>query len=838
MHSYSRAARTFILLVWCLGAFGALAAFIVPAPAGDHLPPYAIAVMVTLAAVAGAQKISLIRSGPLSERSCITLGFFIVFASLIAFGLRACVLVAIVTGLSSSLFPRRMPAHQVLFNVAAITSTAWLCALAFAFANDGRVGGEMHLSTAKAVIAAALVYFFANTGLVATVIGLCSRQSVLAVWRESFLWTALSYLAGASLLMMGRALLGEQANLLLVVPVLAFFYQSYTVYAEKSAQKERHIQELQAGKKQLADLYLATVKSLATAIDAKDQSTHAHIQRVQRYAIAIAEKLPVEGEEMEALKTGALLHDIGKLGVPDYVMLKPGPLTPDEFDKMKQHVVIGASILEPVPFPGPVAAVVRYHHERWDGSGYPEGLSGEAIPLVARILAVADVFDALTSTRPYRLAWTPEQAQIYLSSQSGILFDPRVIAAFLQVQREIALDDASGAQAAPLVSAEEEAARLQIRRNSSEIWAMHEVTSVLGTHVQLNQRMELLGQKIAALFPGAVCHFLLCETNPLLRSALRPEDKTVATGDDRTLRVISPETSGEFDTRMQITSDSLIEAMFCSRRAYRGPCSSETLQDMFLTSRSTAAESALLVPLFHIEEALGVICLYHADANAFTYEDDLLLRRIGEQVQGILYHHLEFDRTRSDALTDPLTGLNNVRYLAQAVDPILKRSTNDATLTPCVLLYLDLDNFKPINDNFGHPQGDRALCDVAQLLRKELRPSDHLVRYGGDEFLILLPDITETAAFHVIARLRQQVQNYRTDLHHPVLGEMRLDVSIGMAYCPRDGVDLHTMVSVADQRMYREKTRHKNAGDGATVIPSEAIAVVGHPVSEANSPRH
>ena len=134
----------------------------------------------------------------------------------------------------------------------------------------------------------------------------------------------------------------------------------------------------------------------------------------------------LDGDELEGLNTGALLHDIGKLGVPEYVLLKPGRLTDEEFAKIKKHPEIGAAILDPVEFPWPVLPVVKYHHEKWDGTGYPEGLEGEDIPLTARILAVADVYDALTSNRSYRNAWTHERALDVIQRRTpGTHFDPR-----------------------------------------------------------------------------------------------------------------------------------------------------------------------------------------------------------------------------------------------------------------------------------------------------------------------------------------------------------------------------------------------------------------------------
>ena len=190
-------------------------------------------------------------------------------------------------------------------------------------------------------------------------------------------------------------------------------------------------------------LYLSTVETLAMAIDAKDDVTHNHVRRVQAYAMGLAKELGVVDELMlKAIEAAALLHDTGKLAVPEHILNKPGKLTESEFEQMKLHVDVGADILSLVEFPYPVVPIVRCHHESWDGSGYPRGVSGEDIPIGARILSVVDCFDALTSDRPYRSAMSAEQAFDILRERSGKMYDPRVVETFIAIQPLIAPDDA------------------------------------------------------------------------------------------------------------------------------------------------------------------------------------------------------------------------------------------------------------------------------------------------------------------------------------------------------------------------------------------------------------
>ncbi len=186
-------------------------------------------------------------------------------------------------------------------------------------------------------------------------------------------------------------------------------------------------------------LYLSTIETLATAIDAKDQVTHGHIRRVQRFALGLAEHLGVSDPlQLKALEAAALLHDMGKIAVPEHILNKPSRLTEGEFSKMKLHASVGAEILSSIRFPYPVVPIVRHHHENWDGTGYPDGLRGTAIPLGARILAVVDCFDALTSDRPYRPRLSDTEALRILIERRGIMYDPLVIDRFVAVKDDLA----------------------------------------------------------------------------------------------------------------------------------------------------------------------------------------------------------------------------------------------------------------------------------------------------------------------------------------------------------------------------------------------------------------
>jgi HD-GYP domain-containing protein (c-di-GMP phosphodiesterase class II) len=208
----------------------------------------------------------------------------------------------------------------------------------------------------------------------------------------------------------------------------------YETYLEEMV--AQRTQELGGALRSLGDAYRTTLKALTAALETRDLETHGHSERVVNFSLRLGGELGLGEGEMRSLEFGSLLHDIGKIGVPDAILRKPAKLTEQEWERMREHPVHGKKILRGIEFLEGAARVVAQHHERWDGSGYPEGLSGEEIDLNARIFAVADAFDAITSDRVYRAGRSYEEALAELDEHAGRQFDPRVVAAFRKVPRE------------------------------------------------------------------------------------------------------------------------------------------------------------------------------------------------------------------------------------------------------------------------------------------------------------------------------------------------------------------------------------------------------------------
>src|SRR5580704_3281721 len=308
--------------------------------------------------------------------------------------------------------------HQVLFNLGSMAITV---VTAGAVYHSGLLI-RGHLEPALRLMVTATAFFVMNTFPVAGAIALTERRSLRRVWRECYVWSFPYYLLGAIIVGAASAVnrhFGWQTASL-GIPIVYLIYRSYYLYLGRMEDGKKHAEEM-------AELHLRTIEALALAIEAKDNITDDHLRRVQIFAVEVGRELGLDESQLEALRAAAVLHDIGILAVPEHIISKPGKLTREEFEKMKIHPVVGAEILEQVRFPYAVAPIVRSHHEKWDGSGYPDGLAGEQIPIGARILSAVDCLDALASDRQYRRALPLDEAIKIVEQEAGKAFDPRVV---------------------------------------------------------------------------------------------------------------------------------------------------------------------------------------------------------------------------------------------------------------------------------------------------------------------------------------------------------------------------------------------------------------------------
>jgi putative nucleotidyltransferase with HDIG domain len=356
------------------------------------------------------------------------------FAAALLFGPAAGTLTVAVDSvvISLQLARRNFKLQRLVFNAAAPALAMWVSARCF-FAMVG--GGPLIEPTASLgrliapLVVFTALYFVLNTGLIAIAIGLEQRTSPVTIWRRHFLPLWLAPFGGGGVAALLIALVHSRGAdlvvLALVAPIPLILYMTFKNVVGRVEDRLGHLEHVN-------QMHMATIETLAHAIDAKDAVTHGHIRRVQQGAMRLARALELDDEPtLRAIEAASLLHDMGKLAVPEHILNKPGRLTAPEFDRMKQHAAIGGDILSSIDFPYPVVPIVRHHHENWDGTGYPDGLKGAAIPIGARILSVVDCYDALTSDRPYRSKMTPDEAIAIVRERSGTMYDPQVVATFI-----------------------------------------------------------------------------------------------------------------------------------------------------------------------------------------------------------------------------------------------------------------------------------------------------------------------------------------------------------------------------------------------------------------------
>ena len=576
---------------------------------------------------------------------------------------------------------------------------------------------------------------------------------------------------------------------LVVVPAVLLGNISFRIHVLRLTQKTRELVDANR-------LHLATVEALATAIDARDQVGIGHVRRTQIYAVGIGAANGLSEEELNALRAGSLLHDIGKLAVPEHILNKPGRLTSAELEKTKIHSAVGASILEKVGFPYPVIPAIRHHHEHWDGSGYPDGLCGDRIPVTARILAVADTYDALRIDRPYRAAVSREDACNFLRSRAGSQFDPNIVTTFLlnlknlEAEVEIhglAYEDPANEPAPAADGFNGTSYVEQIKRANQEVFSLYEMARDFGASLDLEETLALLSRKVGQFVPYDTCLVYLLDEDNEIASAAHVDGRHSETLKGKKVKV------GEGATGYVLRKRKPVENVDPSLDF--GFSHSEICSD-YLGMAS--------VPLIAEERLVGAITVFSGKLAIYEEEHLRLLETIARIAGDAISNSIKHAENELQALTDPLTGLANGRSLQLQFQKEVGRARR--TGAPLQLLMLDLDGFKSVNDNLGHTAGDRMLYEIGCLIKSELRDYDHLARYGGDEFVALVPGTDSADVIELCARIESVIAAHAEAAKAKGVS---VGVSIGASCYPAQGETFEELLIAADKAMYRTKAFHK-----------------------------
>jgi len=704
---------------------------------------------------------------------------------------------------------RRSSPVQVIFGVSSVITATMLAWHTYAFSL-----APLSNESAPALALAAAVYFFGQSFPAALWNALESHTFPFSKLRREFRWYMPYYLVSA--LVAGIAwyvgtVFGWMTSLLLI-PVVYMAYRVHKTQLGVVRDRERYIQETEA-------LHLRTIEGLAMAVEAKDQNTHRHLMRVRLYVAEIGKAMGLSKPEMQALATASFLHDIGKLAIPEHIINKPGKLTHEEFEKMKIHPVVGANILERVNFPYPVVPIVRSHHEAWDGSGYPDGLKGEQIPIGARILTAVDCFDALASERPYRRAMPLDEAMAFIKSKAGSQFDPAVVRMLeeryldldqmarrqiqemepLQTDLFIQRGEAPGAgfepeREAPAPGSLDRILRAEnadvlaaeslnlIAAASREAKAVLELSQMLGTSLSMRETSAMMSKRLQPLIPFD-CFAVYVKSEESVKA-----------------QFIDGALAHAFSSQHIPLGEGLSGWVAQNERPIVN--GNPTMETNYVAESSMLNDnsSALSIPLFDSSNAVfGVLTVYSSQHAAFCKDHLRILEAIQPKFALSIENAVRFRNAEADARVDHLTQLVNMRYFSQQINAQVERARE--TAGRFAVGVCDLNSFKAVNDRHGHLKGNELLRAIAEGFRACSGPADIVARMGGDEFAFLFPTMDESVSGTQLKKLDEAVQRACIGLRI----EAAISSSIGIAYFPDDGETAEELLGKADREMYMSK---------------------------------
>jgi diguanylate cyclase (GGDEF)-like protein len=573
-----------------------------------------------------------------------------------------------------------------------------------------------------------------------------------------------------------------------------------TALVARARDTRRRLEQARAECSVQRQQFAETLETFVKAVESREPVRCGHAHRVRAYVeeitALIAEQRDHGGLEppanegwAEDVATAAFLHDVGKLGVPEPLLRQAESSGDSEDERYRLHAVIGANLVEQISFEASVHQAIRHHHERWDGSGYPDGLKGEQIPLGARVIALADSLDDLYIARGDRSHPLLETIVEYVSEQSGTRLDPSLCELYCQhaaaIERSVADRgiDTEAPITEPVVGGT--GSLLDLSRAQHEAGVLYDLACQLGTSLRVEETARTVLHRLTELVPARSCVMYVIDANgmhALPRAALGPlrsqlERRTFARGEGITGWVLETgDAAVNVDPRIDLGDDA-------EEGGFR-------------------ARSATVVPVRGSEKMVGLLAFYGAATGAFTPDHLRIIRSITPQLAAALANAELYETTHTFSMTDSLTQLPNSRFLYAQLDKEIARATRNGQ--PLVVAVLDLDKFKPINDDYGHQAGDRVLAQLGWLLKRSFRQGDTVCRYAGDEFVALLPETSPEEAEQVVQRVQLSVSGYPFHIDDERM--VHVGISVGTACFPLDGSTLEQLIHRADKAMFRDKS--------------------------------
>ena len=724
-----------------------------------------------------------------SVPATITISETFAFTSVLLFGAAAGTLTVTLDALVISFWLARkgVPLYRVLFNVGVLPVAMWAGSYVFyALAGVPPLAVE-DIAVRRLLwplVVFTITYFTLNSGLIAIAISLDKGGSPFRIWRENFAWLSVNYFCGASVAVILASYARDQefTSLALIIPLLLVLYLTFATSMGRVEDANRHISQLNS-------LYMSTIETLAMAIDAKDQITHGHIRRVQQYAVALAKATGIREEtQLRAIEAAALLHDMGKLAVPEYILNKPSALTPAEFEKMKLHASVGADILSSIEFPYPVVPIVRHHHENWDGSGYPDGLKGAEIPIGARVLSVVDCFDALTSDRPYRPRLSDVEALKILGDRRGWMYDPLIVDCFIKIHAELsqgelpptstrtALAAITEASLPAVVSSE--VSRLDdISASTEEMLTLYELAKGLSGHTALDDAGDVIFKHLRRILPASTCVFFVYDVG--------------------TDELVAAHSSGEHAHIFQGLRIILGQRLTGWVAAHRQTIlNSDPVLDLGEVSRNLRPRlrSCLSTPLLVKTELVGVLSLYSTTRESFSEDHRRIIENISGQVAQTVRQSLEYESSRTNRLRDVLTELPQLEQVQALLGP-----AGDGELAyPFSLILLRVENLDGGSFELGQSVTN-VLDRLTTSVRKVLGSVGFLCRSTDEDFVALLLNTDAQACSQVATRLSgalaAELYGGRDAIHQ------HYPIRVSHSTATDDGTSIEGLLTVARQRL-------------------------------------
>jgi diguanylate cyclase (GGDEF)-like protein/putative nucleotidyltransferase with HDIG domain len=677
---------------------------------------------------------------------------------------------------------------------------------------------EFSIDPVLALGFAVAAYFAAASSVNAILLGLENKVSPWTAWKSHHFWSVPVYALAPVVVVAARYVLRssgwtEIVAWLLVATVFGVYLKTYLA---RLSERERQAEALDQTQQR-------AIETLAEAIDTKDGSAAGHLQRVKRHVRLLAVALDCPEPDIRTLELAAVLHDVGKVRVPDYILRKPSRLTQHEFSAIASHAMIGAEIISRAKLPQPVQEIVLSHHEHWDGTGYPRGLKGEDIPLLARILTVVDCFNALLADRPYREAMTVDEAVEVLREERGKIFDPRVVDAFLvtlpglrqELRRELEAERRLASERASVEAAQtgliEEAAgsehsiQPQVLQRLAlvpdQLVAFYDILTNLGADLNFDKSVKDCLQTLrrtipydkAGIFVLEKDHYVLLQAEGLpdhclSRMALPAEQGVVAQAATTRLPVVADAPPSEAaDGRVPRFLDDL--------------------------------QSTVAAPLVLDDRVVGVLVLGSTEAGNFTEQHGEFLSLITPKLASTVMSSRALQKVYQEAETDETTSLPNARAAFRKLESELKRAERENQTV--AVLYLDLDGLKPVNDSYGHAAGDKLLLDIGRNLKAHLRSYDFLGRVGGDEFLAIVPGIAKDGLDAKVLAIKKTLASKPIMVTEGVY--LRPKISVGASLFPVDATESEELIYLADRRMYRDKS-HNRVGSQFERVASTRVS--------------